>query len=444
MGKVYLYQGKFHETISLIDDIISQVKNFSEIDYYLEALNAKSRALYCIGELNKALNCISLKNQIKQSLVPSNMTDYHKKLLINLRVLEGEIYLAKNDHKKTHSICKECLSQSSQIDYKMGMVTIYNILGISYLRLGDFDKSLDYFQEAKSLCQQMNDEGRLAIVEHHIGFIYANKGQYHIALKQYEKTLDQVERLGNDFKKSIQYLHMGIAYHALGKLELAKKYFQMALNISKKLNRIDLQVQTLTGLFNICIRENNLQQAQEYFEQLLNINNLVNDKSIDQKLRLFNAVELIKKPEEENIAKAEELLRSIINEETTYLNYKILAIEKLASVLLKEYQITGSKELFDELNSLSSNLLGIAKTQKKPFMRFSALIIKIYTLWIHAMFNKKKDEIEEIQLLIKSIKELALVLGYDNLTESITKSQKSLDFELKNNEIFLKKYIEGN
>jgi hypothetical protein len=184
--------------------------------------------------------------------------------------------------------------------------------------------------------------------------------------------------------------------------------------------------------------------AQEYFKQLVNINNLVDDKSINQKLRLFNALELIKKSEQENIAKAEELLRSIINEETTYFNYKILAIEKLASILLKEYQITGNKELFDELNSLSSNLLGIAKTQKKPFMRFSALIIKIFTLWIHAMLNKKKDEIEEIQLLIEGLKELSLILGYDNLSDSITKSQKSLDFELKNNELFLKKYIEGN
>jgi hypothetical protein len=60
------------------------------------------------------------------------------------------------------------------------------------------------------------------------------------------------------------------------------------------------------------------------------------------------------------------------------------------------------------------------------------------------MFNKKKDEIEELQLLIESIKELTLIMGFDNLSDSITKSQKSLDFELKNNEIFLKKYIEGN
>jgi tetratricopeptide (TPR) repeat protein len=444
MGQVFLESGKFHETLAQLNEIIDRVKNFSEIDYYLEALNAKSRALYCTGELNKALKCISQKSQIKQSIDSSNVTDYQKQLLINLRILEGEIYLAKNNHKKTHSICKECLSQSNQIDYKIGIATIYNILGISYLRIGDFDKSLDYFLEAKSLCQQMNDEGRIAIVEHHIGFIYANKGQYHLALKQYEKTLDQVEKSGNDFKKSIQYLHMGIAYHALGKLELAKKYFQDSLNISLKLNRIDIQSQIFAGLYSISIRENDLIQAQEYFDQLTNINNLVDDKAIDQKLRLFDAFELIDKPKGDNMAKAEELLRSIINEETTYFNFKILAIEKLASILLKEYQITGNMELFSELNSLSTNLLSIAKVQKKPFIRFSALIIKIYTFWIHAMVNEKKDEIDEIKLLIESLKELALIMGFSNLSESIAQSQKSLDFELKNNELFLKKYIEGD
>lgn len=59
------------------------------------------------------------------------------------------------------------------------------------------------------------------------------------------------------------------------------------------------------------------------------------------------------------------------------------------------------------------------------------------------MFNEKNEEIVEIKLLIESIKELASIMGFNNLSESIRKSQKSLDFELKNNDLFIKKYLDN-
>lgn len=441
MTYVYLELGKFDKTIALINKVIDQTRNSNDIENYLDALHVKSRALFNLGEIQDAMNCISLGKEIFQSLNPLDNPTQHKKLLIKLLLIEGEIYLYKNDHKKLYSLCKECLSLTNEIDDKINMATTFNILGISYLRLGDFDQALDYFEEAKSIYKQLNDKGRLAIAEHHIGFIFANKGQYHIALKQYEKTLDYVEKSNNKFRKSIQYLHMGIAYHAIGKLEQAKYYFNYCLDLYSEVKRNDMLSQVLVGLFNISIRQNDFLQAQTYFEQLKELDEQIDDNNINQKIRLIDACILIQNPNGNNYAKAEELLRGIINEETTIFNIKSLAIEKLASVLLKEYQITGSYELFDELNSLSTNLLSIAKIQKNPYMQFSSLIIKIFTFWIHAMFHEKKSEIVEIKLLIETIKELALIMGYGNLSESIVESQKSLDFELKNNKLFMKKYF---
>lgn len=42
---------------------------------------------------------------------------------------------------------------------------------------------------------------------------------------------------------------MAIAYHALGKLELATNYFNYCLDVSREINRKDIQTQILIGLF---------------------------------------------------------------------------------------------------------------------------------------------------------------------------------------------------
>lgn len=201
MSGAYLGLGKFDEALSLINKIINQVRNSRVTDYYLETLYVKCKALYLTGDIQEALNFISLKRQIIQTLDLLNITDNQKKLHLEFLLLEGEIYLSKNNYEQVFSLCKECLSLSSQIDCQSSIGTVYSILGISYLRLGDLDKALDYFEETKSLFQQLKNGYRLAIAEHHIGFIYANKGQYHLALKQYEKTLHQVEKSNNKFKK---------------------------------------------------------------------------------------------------------------------------------------------------------------------------------------------------------------------------------------------------
>jgi len=114
----------------------------------------------------------------------------------------------------------------------------------------------------------------------------------------------------------------------------------------------------------IALKKGDHEQAKNYFQHLEQMNSQVKMKGVERLYRLGKALLLKASSRFRDMAKAEKILKKIVEEEIISFDFKRMALVNLCDLLLGEFRVTNNLEILNELKPLIAQLLSIAeKTQ---------------------------------------------------------------------------------
>ncbi len=289
--------------------------------------------------------------------------------LINL----GWIKYHKREIKSALSFIKECFEISELKKYKYPLTLCYDLTGSCHLVKGNLNKALFFFLKSLYIRIKMKNNNLMIISYYDIGNVYSRKGELKRSLDYYNKGLSIPIYDKRKIFKPTYLSVMGKIYGQLGDFATAKTYLLEALNLLKDkkvfiyhhLNFSSSITKTLHYLIILCMNNNEIESANNYLEELKKLSveyprmKLIKQVyRLDRAIFLKSSIRLMDKMESWTIFKG-------IIEDSEINDYEITieAMTNLCEILIYELELTGDKDILQEIEELSDKLLEIAKSQ---------------------------------------------------------------------------------
>jgi tetratricopeptide (TPR) repeat protein len=187
------------------------------------------------------------------------------------------------------------------------------------------------------------------------------KGELKKVLMYYEQCLPVFEKYNNITMFAITLNNTGSVYREMGDLDQALVYLERGLGVAKKTRNNWLISLNLGSIIETLVPKGEIEQAQRYLEQLEEINEKEDNKMIKLWYLFCKALVLKTSSRIHNRAKAQELLRQIVQGEIISYEITIFALLNLCDLLLDELRTTNNIEILDEIQPLITQLLEIAE-----------------------------------------------------------------------------------
>ncbi len=185
----------------------------------------------------------------------------------------SNIFAQKMGIEKIDSLLKEL--PKAQVD--TNKVNIYDALTMSYYAV-EPDKGIEFGKKGLELAKKLNWKFGIASISNSLGICYGSKSDYVNALEYFFNSLKVNEELKNRKKIGRNYGNIGIIYKEQGNITKALEYQFKALKLNQELGDkvgIALNYGNIANLYDIKLDYEN---ALEYHFKALKINEDLGDK----------------------------------------------------------------------------------------------------------------------------------------------------------------------
>ncbi|MHA2097383.1 MAG: tetratricopeptide repeat protein [Candidatus Kariarchaeaceae archaeon] len=308
------------------------------------------------GDLDLGFQNFEQAMKISEKL---NLQDSMVTLYNSYGLIEG----SRGDSNKALEYHEKGLQINEKLGIKANISIAYNNIGLIYLVQGELDKALKYQLQSLQIGKGVFEETRYVGSYNNIGIIYSQKGELDKALHNHYKHLQTAEKYNIKTAIATAYVNIGLIHQIKSEYEIAHDYFIKCLAIDREIgNEIDLS-ESLYNLLILELERLNLDEAKLYLDELVEIDNHVENKIINLRSRLGQAIFNKHSIRFVTRAKAQEMLSQISEEEVIEHELTIYAKMNLCEMLLNELKITGNSEVLEEINELVENLHQIADDQ---------------------------------------------------------------------------------
>ena len=307
------------------------------------------------GELIKIIENLinTLPNELSTALLESKA---------DFAATKGWFYYSIGDMEKALKLAKHSLSIREELNLKVEIgISLFRI-GESYFGAGDLNLALEYTESCLSVAQELNYKYLIQLCNLGFGNIYSMKGELDLALNYSKQALKYYQEENNQLFISLQLNNMGITYQEKGDFNKALESMEKGLEIKKSLN-IDSYA-AVDSIFQLSLDMKNLDQAQKYLNQMQQIAETKEDPKATLCYRIDKAIFLKHSPRSLNRGKAEEMLKSIIEEGISEYQALIPALLNLCDLLMSELSSTREPEILEELQFYISHLFETVKTSR--------------------------------------------------------------------------------
>ena len=178
----------------------------------------------------------------------------------------------------------------------------------------DLDYALKVLEQCQAIAIEINHPWMNSFNPKNFGDIYYMKGDLEKALTYYKKAIIPYEERNNLFPIITTISELGKVYREMGDLDQClihlKKIYQIA--IEKRNNWVKSEV--IANLIEVLIVKGAIKEAQNYLKELKEISKQeTNNKSIEQSYLISKALVLKSNPRFHNQAKAQLILKQIID-----------------------------------------------------------------------------------------------------------------------------------
>lgn len=169
------------------------------------------------------------------------------------------------DPHKALEYSKEALEISIKLQYKRGMASSYNNLGVIFKNHGMYDKALDYYIKSIAINDSLNNIDGVAFSKNNIGTIYSAKLDFEKALKYYLESYEIIKKTNQQDKIVGSLSNIGNVYIEMGKFKKALDYFNESVKIYEKIGQKNKSFEPLNNLGNIYFHQEKYNQALDYY-----------------------------------------------------------------------------------------------------------------------------------------------------------------------------------
>lgn len=183
-----------------------------------------------------------------------------------------------NDPQKALDHTRDALELSLKLDYKRGIASCYNNLGVLYKNQGIFDKALDYYIKSLEINELIENTNGVALTKVNIGNIYSLKKDYDKAIEHFMDTYLLLKDSDNKHQLIGVLNNMGNAYLDMGNQDKALEYFTQAVDLYEEIGQKNDAFDPLNSLGNIYFYRKEYDKAIDYYSLSLLIEQEKNNK----------------------------------------------------------------------------------------------------------------------------------------------------------------------
>ena len=184
----------------------------------------------------------------------------------------GMNYYSKNEYQKAYEYCQNALEVHKKIKDKKGLAVILNNLGNTSLDLQMFPEAINYYQQALKIYEATDNKIGTARLHRNIGIVFNEISELPKALEYYQKALKLSEELDNKYEITMNLGCIGNVYHDLKDLGRSLDYYKKALKLFEEQgDRMSVAI-ALGNIGSVYGELFNYPKALEYYENALKNN----------------------------------------------------------------------------------------------------------------------------------------------------------------------------
>lgn len=175
----------------------------------------------------------------------------------------------------------EALALSEKIEFEVGRMNSYNVMGLSKYYMTQYDEALKHFNLSKEIAEKLGDKLKLAAVINNMGLVYDDKADYQKALTYYLQALKLCEEgnTGNNWMYGSTLNNVGLIYQNMGKYDQALEFFNRSMKVKEKIGNIRGVGSSLHNIGLAYKLKKEYDKSLEYYLRALEIRKATNDLS---------------------------------------------------------------------------------------------------------------------------------------------------------------------
>lgn len=291
--------------------------------------------------------------------------------------------------KKALDYTLNALNLALNLNYKKGIASSYNNIGVFYKNHGVIDKAMNYHLQSLQLNKEINDPKGIAYSLNNIGTIYSMKGRSKEALEYFLQSYWLLDSL-HDEKNIVGALNnLGNTYLAMGEDYRAIGFYKKAIKIYDKIDHSEFDPYSNIG--NAYYKRGELKRARQYYN--LSLETSIKRKDIIGQAYAYHNLSAINTDKENKDEALKQELKALV-----------LAQSVINKPLLKDIHLALAKLYYDrgDLENAYDNRV-LYDAYKDDIINESA--------------NKKLSELEITFQMLEKEKELALVKKENELNK---------------------------
>ncbi len=434
-------QGRHKEVLALAEETydmsLGLSKNLQSVDCFI----FMAESLVWFGNPDKALDILIQGEELLKKLTQVISSEYMKREA-SIAKIKGRYYYRKHDIDLALKHIKQSLKLGEKIDFKKLIAIVLRELSETIARYkSDMDLALEYAKKGVAIAKESKNKFAIAQCLLMLGEIYRFTGDWKRALKLYNESLSIYEELDNKERMSVALSNMAETYRDFTKdYDQASKHLEASLTIyTPDVNYIYAGYRLKIAI-TIALKKGDHEQAKKYLQHLEQMNNQIKNKKIKRFYRLSKALVLQSSSRFRDMAKAEKILRQIINEEYFDFEDTTLALINLCDILLAEFQVTTNLVILNELEPLIAQLLNIAEKTQSHWIQAETYLFQAKLALLSFDVKKSRRFLTQAQQIAErhNLNKLALEISseHKNLIDRLDLWEQLKDSEAPISERF--------
>jgi predicted ATPase/class 3 adenylate cyclase len=181
----------------------------------------------------------------------------------------GLLSYARADYSSAIAYYEQALELCQQIGWRYIEPRSLSNIGNVYFDLGNYRLAQTYHEQSLAICREIDNLEIEAISLDTLGLIAHYQDRLGEAIKCYENALTVHEIINNPKEKAFALTHLGYVLLDKIQLEKAKLMLEEALQIRRDLGVEALAIDTMAGLAQLYLKEDQLENARHYTNLIL-------------------------------------------------------------------------------------------------------------------------------------------------------------------------------
>ncbi|MBI5218866.1 MAG: sensor histidine kinase [Bacteroidia bacterium] len=170
------------------------------------------------------------------------------------------------------------LSIARKSDYKKGIASSLNNLGLALNEKREYNKALEHYMEAVAVFEEIKCYDKLSITLANIGNFFFAQSNYSRALEYFKSSLFYARAVKDEKRIASLLGNIGIIYYNMGIYPQALDYYIQALNIRQKLGDKKGIAYVYNNIGSIYDEQKNYVKSLEQYNKSLEIRRELDDK----------------------------------------------------------------------------------------------------------------------------------------------------------------------